>query len=212
MTTATNDTFNSSPSPKQNHSPLEDFFAYFCGGLLVALGILLFNKVGIITGGVAGLALITTKVIPVSFGLAFFFINLPFFILAWMRMGKRFTLNSLFSVTLVSVFSDYLYLFVEVSDITPLFAAIMGGFLIGMGMLAFFRHRSSIGGLGILAIYVQDVFKLPAGRFLMIVDAAILVLAFTVMTPHLVLLSILGAAFLNVMIMLNHKPGRYQIT
>ncbi|TKB44269.1 YitT family protein [Thalassotalea mangrovi] len=199
-------------APKKNHSLIEDFLAYVCGGLMIAMGVLLFEKVGIITGGAAGMALILSKVSPFSFGMSFFLINLPFYALAWMKMGARFTINSFFSVALVSVLSDYLHLFVEVNSIDPLFASVMGGFLIAMGVLAFFRHRSSVGGVGIMAVFLQERYGIRAGKFQMGVDLSILVTAFFIMPVNLIFLSIVGAIVVNLLLTLNHKPGRYQIT
>ncbi|TLU61496.1 YitT family protein [Thalassotalea litorea] len=203
---------NSSPAPKKNHSLIEDFLAYICGGLLIAMGVLLFEKVGIITGGAAGMALILSKVSSLSFGMSFFVINLPFYALAWMKMGPRFTINSFLSVALVSFLSDYLYLFVELNSIDPLFASIMGGFLIAMGVLAFFRHRSSVGGVGIMAVFLQEKYGIRAGKFQMGVDFSILITAFFIMPVNLIVLSVVGAVAVNLMLTLNHKPGRYQIT
>ncbi|WP_394175106.1 YitT family protein [Thalassotalea litorea] len=213
MTALTRDEEITHPlEPKKNHSLIEDFLAYVCGGLLIAMGVLLFEKVGIITGGAAGMALILSKVSSLSFGMSFFVINLPFYALAWMKMGPRFTLNSFLSVALVSFLSDYLYLFVELNSIDPLFASVMGGFLIAMGVLAFFRHRSSVGGVGIMAVFLQEKYGIRAGKFQMGVDLSILVTAFFIMPFNLIILSVVGAFAVNLILTLNHKPGRYQIT
>ena len=194
------------------HSVPEDLLALVAGALFVSLGLLLFKHQGFLTGGTAGLALVLTKVVPYSFGQVFFVINLPFYWLAFTRMGWRFTLNTFISVAAVSVLADNLSIVIELGRVSPIFAAIMGGFLIGTGMLVFFRHRSSLGGVGILALYVQERFGFSAGRFQMSVDVAIVGIGFFLVPLPILALSILGALALNVVIALNHKPGRYQIT
>lgn len=197
---------------KSTHSIPEDLFALLTAALFVAFGLLLFNQQGFLTGGTAGLALVVTEVSDFSFGQVFFVINLPFYWLAVRRMGWRFSVNTFISVTSVSVLADNLHRVITLDEVHPLFAAVMGGFLIGTGMLIMFRHVSSLGGVGILALYLQDRFKLSAGRIQMGVDVAIVCIGFFLVPVTVLALSILGALALNLVIALNHKPGRYQIT
>ena len=60
-------------------------------------------------------------------------------------MGKRFTLNTFVSVSIVSMLSDQIHRFIAIEAVHPAFAAIVGGFLVGMGILIMFRHVSSLG-------------------------------------------------------------------
>jgi uncharacterized membrane-anchored protein YitT (DUF2179 family) len=198
--------------PQNHHSIFEDVLAMVTASLLVALGVYLFKFSGFLTGGTAGIALIITQLTDFSFGQVFFVINLPFYYLAWTRMGKRFTVNTFISVAIVSVISDNLDLFLKIDFVHPVFAAILGGFLVGMGILIMFRHVSSLGGLGVLAKYVQDRFSLSAGKFQMAVDITIVCVGFFLVHWEILAYSILGAVALNLVIAINHKPGRYQIT
>ncbi|MEH6823609.1 MAG: YitT family protein [Motiliproteus sp.] len=195
-----------------SHSHFEDLFALVSGTLFVTLGVYLFTQQGLLTGGTAGLALLLTHLTGLSFGKVFFIINLPFYWLAWKQMGWRFCLNTFISVFTVSLMVDNAHRVIEVSRIDPLVAAIIGGFLMGMGMLILFRHRSSLGGVGILALFLQTRYGIRAGKFQMGVDCLILICSFLVVSWELLLFSVTGAAALNMVITLNHKPGRYQIT
>ncbi len=198
--------------PQTHHSIIEDIFAMFTASLLVSLGVYLFKLSGFLTGGTAGIALILTQLTPFSFGTIFFVINLPFYYLAWTRMGKRFTVNTFISVTIVSLFSDNLHRVIHIDFVHPAFAAILGGFLVGMGILIMFRHVSSLGGLGVLAKYVQDRFSFSAGKFQMAVDVSIVCIGFFLVSYEILAWSVLGAVALNLVVTINHKPGRYQIT
>jgi len=84
--------------------------------------------------------------------------------------------------------------------------------MMGSGILILFRHRSSLGGVGILALYLQERFGLSAGRFQMAVDVAIVGIGFFLVPLPVLACSIIGVLALNQVIALNHKPGRYQIT
>ncbi|WP_299732616.1 YitT family protein [uncultured Endozoicomonas sp.] len=194
----------------QDHSLRENLLALILGSALVSLGVVFFNKVGLLTGGTAGLAIYLTKVSSFSFGQIFFALNLPFYMLSFTRMGWRFTLNTFIAVTIVSVAVDHLYHVIQLSMIHPLYAALLGGGLIGTGMLVIFRHKMSLGGFNILALFLQDRFGISAGKVQMALDCTIVVLSIFVVDAHLILLSILGAVATNLVLAMNHKPGRYQ--
>ncbi|MCU7553214.1 YitT family protein [Alteromonas sp. ASW11-19] len=194
---------------KTNHSVIEDMFALLCAGLFVAFGVYLFQSQDLMVGGAAGLALLGTHAFDVDFGVLFFVINLPFYALAWTQISKRFTFNTFISVTTVSVLSEQVHRVVDISHVNPVFAAVFGGLLIGMGMLIMFRHSSSLGGVGILAFYLQARFNIRAGSFQLAVDSLILLTALAYIAVPLVIISVLAAFCLNMVISLNHRPERY---
>lgn len=196
---------------KHKHSVVEDIFALVSAGLFVAFGVYLFQSQNLMVGGAAGLALLGTHVLSINFGVLFFLINLPFYALAWTQISKRFTLNTFISVTTVSVLTNLIPRFVDVSHANPIFTAIFGGLLIGVGMLIMFRHSSSLGGLGILAFYLQQKFALRAGTFQLMVDTVILLSSLLILDWKLVLISVLAAFFLNMVLSLNHRPERYSL-
>lgn len=191
------------------HSLFEDAQGLFTGTVLAALGVMLLSTAGLLTGGVAGMAFLLHYAFGWSFGLGFFIINLPFYYLAYKRMGKAFTIKTFLSVGLLSLLTQYQPKLLSVDYIHPVWAAILGGLLIGMGMLALFRHRASLGGVGILALYLQDRFKWRAGLVQLVIDLAILTMAFFVKSPFIVACSVLGAVALNFFIAVNHRTDRY---
>lgn len=193
-----------------SHKLYEDILAIFCACLLVALGVELFNSHDLLTGGTAGIALVAAKLLPISFGVLFFLVNLPFYYLAWTQLGKRFTVNTFVSVTLVSFFTENMHQVIQIQDVHPAYAAIGGGMIIGVGLLIMFRHKSSLGGLGILAFYLQNKFGLRAGTFQLIVDCTILAVCAILFPIEVVIFSVIGAIAMNIVLVVNHKPGRYQ--
>ena len=179
------------------------------GTLLTSLGITLYSKAMLATGGVTGLALLLQYATKFSFGTILFVINLPFYYLAIRRMGWPFTIRTFIAVALVSVFARLTPLWIDVSALQPVYASVMGGALMGLGMLILFRHRAGLGGMNILALYLQDKHLVRAGYFQLAVDILILLAALFVLNYEQVLLSMLGAVVLNLVIALNHRPGRY---
>lgn len=191
------------------HNLIEDILAILTGTLLVSLGIALFNQVGLFTGGTAGLAFLIHYSTGYSFGIVFFLINLPFYWLAWQRMGWKFTLKTFCAVALVSILSALHPKMVQLSSLTPLYVALIGGSLMGVGFIVLFRHQASLGGINILALYLQDKHGIRAGKLQMGMDLCIVLASFLVVSPMVMAASIIGAIVLNLAIMLNHRPGRY---
>ncbi|MGO2242556.1 MAG: YitT family protein [Halomonas sp.] len=199
--------------PKDQHRPYEDLMAMLLGTFFVALGVTFYTHAVLLTGSTAGLALLlsymTSSVTGWGFGVYFFAINLPFYYLAVKRMGWSFTLRTFAAIGLVSLFSELTQGWVQFANVPSLYAALMGGALMGIGMLMLFRHRTSLGGINILALYLQDKHGLRAGYVQLTIDGLILLIALTLLPLDRVGYSVLGALTLNLIIALNHKPGRY---
>ncbi|HCL86273.1 MAG TPA: hypothetical protein DIC45_07210, partial [Comamonadaceae bacterium] len=145
----------------------------------------------------------------IGFGKLFFVLNLPFYWLALRRMGLAFTLKTFAAVALLSVLADLQTRFLQINQLQPLYAALTGGLIMGMGFLVLFRHRCSLGGVGILALYLQDRHGWRAGKVQMAVDCCIVAAALFTVEPMRVLWSIVGAVALNLVLAMNHRPGRY---
>ena len=193
----------------ERHSAYEDAIAIVVGTLFMALGVVIYTKAVLLAGSTAGLALLLQYASGIGFWWLFFAINLPFYILAVRKLGWAFTLRTFAAVTLVSIFTRLTSDLVSFSHLDPLYAAVMGGALSGTGLLILFRHRTGLGGINVLAIYLQDRFGLRAGYFQMAVDLAILAAAFFVIPPDRLALSVLGAVVVNMTLAINYRPGRY---
>lgn len=191
------------------HTLFEDAQALLTGTLFVALGVALFKQVGMLTGGTVGIAFLLHYASGWPFGLLFFCINLPFYWLAYRRMGLAFTLKTVAAVTLMSTLTEALPRLVQFSQINTWFAAIAGGLMIGAGMLILFRHRASLGGLNILVLYLQDSRGWRAGYLQALLDASILVVSLLVVSPERIGYSLVGMAAMNAALAINHRPGRY---
>lgn len=127
-------------------------------------------------------------------------------------MGWQFTVKTFCAVSLVSLMSGWHPKLVHVingSSLTPFYIALIGGTLMGVGFIVLFRHKASLGGINILALYLQQRYGLRAGNLQMVVDAGIVLASLMLVSPWALAASILGAIALNLAITLNHRPGRY---
>jgi uncharacterized membrane-anchored protein YitT (DUF2179 family) len=197
------------PQTRLGHSLFEDAQAFVLGAAMCALGVEFLRANGLVTGQTAGLAVLLSYVTPWTFGAVFFVVNLPFWVLALLRMGPRFTVKSVIAVALLAAFSDLLPRVLEIGRVEPAVGALLAGGCIGLGLIVLFRHGASLGGVGVLALWLQETTGVRAGWVQLAFDACLFAAAFAVLDPLLALWSLLGAAVVNLIVAVNHRRDRY---
>ncbi len=196
--------------PLDKHSPLEDFQGIVTGTLFVSLAMVLYKEAGLLTGSTAGLAFILHYLTGISFGKLFFAINVPFYWFAWRQMGPEFTLKTFAAFAVLALLVDNTPKVLDISGLHPLYAALVGGLLLGSGCLFLARHRASLGGATIVSLYMQEKHGIRAGKVQMGIDCVIVALALLVVPADRVAYSVLGAVVMSAFLWINHKPGRYR--
>ncbi|UUM28256.1 YitT family protein [Acinetobacter colistiniresistens] len=191
------------------HSKIEDALAMLTGTFILSFAMILLKQAGIMSGGTAGLSLLLHYVTDIKFGTLFFLINIPFYYFAYKKMGIALVVKTFIAVTLLAGFSELIPQFFHLSDVNPIYATIFANVLMGVSFLILFRHRSSLGGINLLALYLQERFNIPAGKVQLGLDMAILFTSLLFVDWKLILISILGVIILNSIILLNHKTTRY---
>ncbi|AYQ30217.1 MULTISPECIES: YitT family protein [unclassified Polaromonas] len=199
------------PAPER-HTLFDDAQGIFTGTLFVSLAMVIFNQAGLLTGGTAGVAFVLHYATGVSFGKLFFLVNLPFYWFSWTRMGREFTIKTFLSIALLSLLADWSPRVFDIADIHPLYAALVGGLLLGTGCLFLARHRASLGGATIVTLYLQEKHGLRAGKVQMGIDSIVVLLALLVVPPERVAYSVMAAVLMSLFLWVNHKPGRYTVT
>ena len=149
--------------PIARHSLFEDALAIVTGTLIVALGVAIYGKAGLVTGGTVGLSFFLHYASGISFGRLFFVLNLPFYTLSVKKMGWKFTIKTFCAVLLLAGWSEMMPSVLQLDGLNPLYAAVIGGLLMGVGLLILFRHKSSLGGINILVLFLQERFGVRAG-------------------------------------------------
>ncbi|MEM9320825.1 MAG: YitT family protein [Pseudomonadota bacterium] len=197
------------PHKKIEHTVLEDAMAFLLGTSLVALGLQFLTHLGLITGQTAGLAVLASYLTGWSFGAVFFAVNLPFYVLGYLQLGLRFTLKTAIAVAMVSALSELFSQLLTFAHVHPLLGALLGGATIGTGLLAIFRHGASLGGIGVLALWLQERAGIQAGWVQLGFDVLLFALALAALDTWLVAWSLLGAVAVNLIVAVNHRQDRY---
>lgn len=199
----------SSDEDNKHHTLLEDVQGLLVGTATCAFGLAILQHLGLVTGQTAGLALILAYWGDWSFGLVFFVVNLPFYWLALRRIGMQFVIKTFISIALLSLFTTLFASQITFAYVNALVGTILFGVFTGTGLLVIFRHGASLGGAGILALYLQDKTGFQAGWTQLIFDVIVFCLAFLVIDANGVALSLMGAVFVNLAIAVNHRRDRY---
>jgi uncharacterized membrane-anchored protein YitT (DUF2179 family) len=196
--------------PRARSALGDDAQGLVTGALFAAFGVFLMQHAGLVPGGTVGIALLLHYGTGLDTGAALFLANLPFYVFAWLRMGRAFTLRTLLVVGLLSLLTWWLPRAMSVQQVDGALAAVLGGLLCGAGMLFVFRHGASLGGLNVLVLRLQDRFGWRAGKVQMALDAVI-VLAGGWLAGDLrrLALSVVAVAAINLVLVWNHRQGRY---
>lgn len=128
-------------------------------------------------GGVTGIAIILNRLIPVETGTLILLINIPILLLGAWKFGLRFSLSTIYSTVLISLFTNLLTN-VKVVTSDPLLAALVGGSLSAIGIGWVFKAGATTGGTDIIIKLLR--IKMPhlrTGGLFLAMDAVIVALS-----------------------------------
>lgn len=161
----------------------KDFLLLSLGAFIYACAVALFlTPAGTLNGGASGLAIIMNYLIPsVGTGIWIFLVNIPLLALAVWKLGPIFSVKTVISVALTSLFTEILTplpeKFAIIGDIELLPAAILGGIFAGAGIGFAFKAGSCQGGSDIVVKVLRLKFKaLKSGSLFLIIDGIVVCL------------------------------------
>ena len=165
-------------------SLLVDNLFWLVGCVSYAAGVTIFAVPNnIAQSGMTGVAIIINYLFDTPIGITNFALNIPLFILAWIFIGKKFTLKTLWVTTILSLVMDGMTTLINRGIIPTyegdtLLACIFCGALCGFGLSMAFLRDSTTGGTDI----IMRLFKLilphySMGKLIMIFDAMVVVAA-----------------------------------
>lgn len=156
---------------------LKEIILIFLGTLFAGMGMgsfLLPNKLS--SGGFAGIATIFYYFFNWNVGITVIILNIPFFLLAYIKMGKKFLFRTISGTVLLSFFIDvFEYLPLLTHD--RLLASIYGGVLIGIGTGIIFKAHTSTGGTDLIVQILRSYkVKISNSNLLVFIDICVVVL------------------------------------
>lgn len=139
---------------------------------------LLPNKLS--TGGFSGLSTIAYYLFHVPVGTAMIILNVPLFVIALFRIGKKFIVKSAIGTLLLSVFIDLLEKAPPATN-DRFLACIYGGILMGIGTSVILKANTSTGGSDLFSYVVRSFNdKFSSGNLIIGLDTFIIFLSILV--------------------------------
>jgi uncharacterized membrane-anchored protein YitT (DUF2179 family) len=196
-------------TPPLQHTWLEDLFGVANGCLLLALGLDLLHEAKLMTGGVAGLALLLSYIAPYAPGTLFTALNLPIFLLFWRRLGTPYIARTSAATLAIMLLVDVVAQGLTITRISMPIAALVGGTALGIGVLAVTRHATGVGGLAVIARWLSVWKGWRFGAICMVIDAAIVACGFAILGAERGFWSMIAALTMNAVVLVWHRPDRY---
>ena len=143
-----------------------------------------------IPGGLYGLCLfVSYKTEILSPGILYLLFNIPFFILGWILVSRRFVLYTIYCSTIITIAAEIMVLDFGIHD--QLYAAIAAGCVCGTGGGIILRTLGAGGGLDIVAIILYRYFNLGVGRTFLIFNLVLYTLVATSYSADILIASII---------------------
>lgn len=156
---------------------IKEYMLSILGSILSAFGTGLFllpNQLS--SGGFSGIATVVYYLFHVQMGTTIIFLNIPIFIMAYMRGGKAFFCKALVTTF---VFSQAINVFEKMTPFTSdkILASVYGGVMIGLGLALVFKGKSSTGGTDLLANIIKSYHtEVSVGHVLQVLDIVVVTL------------------------------------
>lgn len=151
-----------------------NFIKTLCGTVLTALSINLFllpNQLS--TGGFSGIGTLFFFLFEIPVGTTILVLNIPLFIIAYFRSGKKFVLNTIIGTILLSLFIN-IFQNIPPATSSRFLGCIYGGILSGIGSTIVLNSNSSTGGSDLLAQIIKKYKpNLKTGNIIVSIDALI---------------------------------------
>ncbi|WP_144547010.1 YitT family protein [Bacillus sp. X1(2014)] len=129
----------------------------------------------VLSSGLSGISMILGMISPVNTGVANFLLNFPLLIIGYKMLGKRFIVNSIFSVIVISIGLYVIPVFAIADD--RILSSIFGGALTGLGVGIVFRCSGSTGGFDIIGMIVARKRDFPIGTLLSGMNAVVIMIS-----------------------------------
>lgn len=158
-------------------------FYVVAGSALFSLSVNMFSVPnGIVQGGLAGISIMINRIFPfIPVGLSVFTLNIPLFIIGYLRLGKGLVLRSIAATIVFTSFIDIGELFIPPYTGDIFLACVFCGVFAGIGLAFILLAGATTGGTEIIAVLIkQQRGDFSVGKLMMFVDLVVLTASYFV--------------------------------
>ena len=156
---------------------IKEYILFILGSITAAFGTSVFllpNHLS--SGGFSGIATVLYYLFNIQMGTTIMVLNIPVFILAYIREGKSFVIRTIICTT---IFSQFINIFENIKPFTndKILSSVYGGIIIGLGLALVFKGKSSTGGTDLIANIIRTYNReISVGNVLQILDIIVVLL------------------------------------
>lgn len=141
------------------------------GNLILAYGVAAFIlPYDILSGGIAGIAVAISPLIPLDKGLIVAGLEIALFITGWLFLGTKFASKTVLSSILYPTLLNILTTIVHVPAIDPVLASLYGGAIAGLGIGIVLRAGTSTGGMDIPPLIIHKLTGIKVSVLVVVTD------------------------------------------
>lgn len=157
---------------------LKDIIYYIIGGSIYSVAVTSFLASNEISpGGLTGVATVLNYLFNLPVGSTVFLINVPLFILGFIKLGKGFIIKTFTATAITSLLLDLSDVLLPTVKLDLILAGVFGGILLGLGISIIMLRGSSTGGVEIIAKLISLKFPfMSMGRIMLCLDFAVVCL------------------------------------
>ncbi len=136
-------------------------------------GFLTPNEIAV--GGIGGISSAISSSFGIKMGTLMILFNIPLLILAFLFLGKKFTINTTFVIISSSLMINYLMPYLPKYSGQQLLGTVFGGIILGFGIALIFMRGFTTGGTDIIGRLLQIKFpSMSIGQLMMVIDLIII--------------------------------------
>ncbi len=121
----------------------------------------------IIDGGIVGISIILSYLTKLNLGLLIFVINIPFFLLAFSKIGKKFVIQTFYAIGMLSLFLNMFSMYNHPVSHDLLLSTVFGGIVLGTGVGLVLKNEGSLDGTEIMSLVLSKRFGFSVGEWIM---------------------------------------------
>lgn len=166
---------------------IKDYLIITIGLIAYAVGLIGFIKSGgIVTGGLAGVALLTEYATKFPLQYTYFVVNCILLILALKVLGVKFLIKTIYGVVVLTILLTLCQTYIKEPILAgePLLSAVIGAMMCGSGIGLVFSANGSTGGTDIIVAMINKYKNISFGRGMMLCDFTIICCSYFVFQDY----------------------------
>lgn len=165
----------------------KDYALIFLGLTIYAIGLIGFIKpVGIVTGGLTGIALLIEYASGIPLQYTYFLTNCALLVVALKLLGLKFMIKTIYGVVVLTCLLTICQMVIKepiVKD-EPLLSGVIGAMMCGVGIGLVFSSNGSTGGTDIVVAIINKYKNIAFGRGMLLCDFVIISCSYFVLWDY----------------------------